>query len=36
MPKYATVRELKNQTTALIREVERGKRSWSRGEENQW
>ena len=25
MPKYATVRELKNQTTALIREVERGK-----------
>jgi len=25
MPKYATVRELKNQTTALIREVEKGK-----------
>jgi len=24
MPKYATVRELKNQTTALIREVEKG------------
>ncbi len=25
MPKYATVRDLKNQTTALIREVEKGK-----------
>lgn len=25
MAKYATVRELKNQTTALIREVEKGK-----------
>ena len=25
MPKYATVRELKNQTTALIREAEKGK-----------
>lgn len=25
MPKFATVRELKNQTTALIREAEKGK-----------
>lgn len=25
MPKYATVRELKNQTTALIRDAEKGK-----------
>jgi len=25
MPRYATVRDLKNQTTALIREVEKGK-----------
>lgn len=25
MPKFATVRELKNQTTSLIREAERGK-----------
>ena len=25
MPKYATVRDLKNKTTALIREVEKGK-----------
>ena len=36
MAKFATVRDLKNQTTALIREAEKGKLWLSRAAESPW